>query len=114
MSAKSIKIYKGKRVGPPEGLPLEEPNDVIVTVNNKPLKHRIYHSPSGFNWGYLGSGPGDLARSILWDYLGNEPPRNMYMDFKERFVSGWGNEWEISSQEIQDWMKARNNIFRNI
>ena len=28
------------------------------------------HSPSGFEWGYLGSGPAQLALAILCDYLG--------------------------------------------
>lgn len=97
-----MKIYKGKRLGP-----TISPLGVEVTVNGKPLKHQVYHSPSGFNWGYLGSGPADLARSILWDHLGKEPPRDVYMDFKERFVSGWKNEWQIDSHRIQDWLKAR-------
>ena len=35
-----------------------------------PLPHIIYHSPSGFECGYSGSGPADLALSILADLLG--------------------------------------------
>ncbi len=36
-----------------------------------PLRHRIvYHSPSGFEWGYAGSGPSDLALNILADVAG--------------------------------------------
>ncbi len=34
------------------------------------LRHLIVHSPSGLGWGYQGSGPADLALSILADYLG--------------------------------------------
>jgi hypothetical protein len=34
----------------------------IVTA---PLPHVERHSPDGFNWGYGGSGPADLALSIL-------------------------------------------------
>src|SRR5215469_776339 len=29
------------------------------------LTHRPRHSPTGMTWGYAGSGPADLARSIL-------------------------------------------------
>jgi hypothetical protein len=37
-----------------------------------PLRHVVKHSPSGFSWGYGGSGPADLALSILVDALGIE------------------------------------------
>lgn len=30
-----------------------------------PLPHIVKHSPDGFSWGYGGSGPADLARSLL-------------------------------------------------
>ena len=101
-----MKIYKGKRLGEAEGLP-----GVQVTVNGEPLRHRVYHSPTGFNWGYGGSGPADLARSILWDFLGKEPSRELYMPFKEEFVAGWGDEWEITSDDIEErkeWREGGN------
>ena len=34
------------------------------------LPHIKRHSPGGFEWGYAGSGPADLARSLLIDALG--------------------------------------------
>ena len=40
-----MKIYKGKRLNPEEGTL----SHVMVTVNSKPLKHKVYHSPDGFN-----------------------------------------------------------------
>lgn len=98
-----MKIYRGKRLGNPEDL-----IGVIVTVNNKPLKHRVRHSPTGFEWGYLGSGPADLALSILWNFLGKEPSRILYMDFKTRFVARWKDKWEITSLEIQSWINSEN------
>lgn len=98
-----MKIYKGKRLNPDEGTT----SNVVVTVNSEPLKHKVYHSPDGFNWGYGGSGPADLARSILWDYLGEEPPRALYQNFKDTFVASWGDGWQITSQEIQGWIKGK-------
>lgn len=35
-----------------------------------PLTHHAKHSPSGFSWGYAGSGPSELARCLLIDHLG--------------------------------------------
>ncbi|MGH3673143.1 MAG: DUF6166 domain-containing protein [Pseudonocardiaceae bacterium] len=35
------------------------------------LHHVVWHSPTGLNWGYQGSGPADLARSLLIAALGD-------------------------------------------
>jgi hypothetical protein len=53
-----------------------------------PLPHQVHHSPTGFEMGYGGSGPADLARSILYDFcqrLALHPP--VYQEFKWRFVA---------------------------
>ena len=81
-----MKIYKGIRLLPKEGYTAS----IKVTVNGKSLKHHIIHSPDGFNWGYAGSGPADLALSILWDLLEEEPSKPLYMGFKFQFVMVWG------------------------
>lgn len=36
------------------------------------LRHVVRHSPTGMTWGYGGSGPADLARSLLIDALGDQ------------------------------------------
>lgn len=94
-----MKIYRGKRLGP-----IKELSPVSVTVDGKSLKHRIRHSPTGFEWGYSGSGPADLALSILWDYLGHEPTRADYLCFQDQFVAGWGNVWRITGDAIRAWL----------
>lgn len=68
----------------------------------KPLRHLVRHSPDGFNWGYGGSGPSDLARSIIADALGTTDPA-IYQEFKWEFVAKWGDSWEISMDEILAW-----------
>ena len=40
-------------------------------IDETPLRHYAHHSPTGFGWGYLGSGPADLARCILIATLGD-------------------------------------------
>jgi hypothetical protein len=50
---------------------------VIVIESNAagrryPLRHAVRHSPDGFQWGYGGSGPAELARCILLDFC--RPP----------------------------------------
>ena len=100
-----MKTYKGRRTDPEQ----TTLSDVIVTVEEakkkSPLKHQVYHSPTGLNWGYGGSGPADLARSILWDYLGKEPQMPLYQEFKWKFVAAWEEEWQVTSAEIESWIK---------
>ena len=99
-----MKVYKGIRLRPE----LETGSDVKVTVKEGKeenfLRHHIYHSPTGFCWGYGGSGPADLAMSILWDYLGKEPTLPLYQDFKWKFVAAWKEKWQITSAEIKIWI----------
>ena len=35
----------------------------------RPLRHIPFHSPSGFEWSFAGSGPADLALALLIDHL---------------------------------------------
>ena len=44
-------------------------------LEREPLKHLVVHSPDGFEWGYHGSGPADLALSILADHFGENPTK---------------------------------------
>ena len=71
-----------------------------------PLRLDVFnHSPSGFERGYLGSGPAQLALAILCDYLG-EPQLavRFYREFKEDIVARWkGDEWTLTEHEIAEW-----------
>lgn len=106
------KIYRG------------EPGDVVKVIlpsgKSGPLRQVVLHSPTGFGWGYGGSGPADLALSILCDVLGERPSRKRlyygrlkaqphYQAFKREFVSGWefGGGFEIDSGTILDWLRKR-------
>ena len=78
-----MKVYTGRRQGVA----------AIVTVDERRLKPRFdlrNHSPTGFEWGYPGSGPAQLALAILADHLGNnEQALNFYQRFKWAVVAGW-------------------------
>ena len=54
-----------------------------VTLSGKKGKPLDHHSPDGFEIGYGGSGPSDLALAIC-ALLGK---RNLYMDFKFKFLA---------------------------
>ena len=83
----------------------------VVRIRNgvqEPLRHLVHHSPTGFEWGYGGSGPADLARSIIGDVLGStDPDPAIYQPFKWQFVAGWGDRWEINLNDIWVWLEMR-------
>lgn len=90
------------------------PGDIKVLLPNRqyPLKHIIHHSPTGFAWGYGGSGPADTARSILWDLAGQKVADTFYQAFKWAFIAGAGigkdggePEFVIEGQSILDWLR---------
>jgi hypothetical protein len=61
-------VYRGYGPDNPAGSRL-----VVIEIDGEvtgPLPHQIKHSPSGLSWGYHGSGPADLARSLLIHVLG--------------------------------------------
>ena len=63
------------------------------------------HSPDGFQWGYSGSGPAQLALALLLDVTSNpDLTRAHYQQFKFDKVTAWGKEWSITSREILEWL----------
>ena len=52
------------------------------------LPHLVKHSPTGFEYGYMGSGPSDLARSIVGDWMGtDDPDPRFYMAVKKMLIA---------------------------
>jgi len=45
------------------------------------------HSPDGFNWGYHGSGPAQLALAILLELFSREFAIDHYQQFKRDVIS---------------------------
>lgn len=65
------------------------------------------HSPDGFNWGYGGSGPAQLALALLYDVTRDkEVALRHHQDFKWTYVARWGDNWTITTDEILDWLKG--------
>lgn len=74
----------------------------------EPLSLRLdlrSHSPTGFSWGYWGSGPAQLALAILADYLsgfvfGDQIAEILYHPFKESVVGTLGDNWVLTRQDV--------------
>lgn len=63
------------------------------------------HSPDGFEWGYGGSGPSQLALAILLDVLQNsEEALRLYQQFKWDFIAVAPFEgFVITSLDVETW-----------
>jgi uncharacterized protein DUF6166 len=87
-----MKTYCGKRGG-------------TVSVDERPLPLRLdlaNHSPTGFAWGYGGSGPAQLALAMLADCFGDELALQWYQPFKFRVIAGLPDDWSLSEQQVRD------------
>jgi len=71
------------------------------------------HSPDGFQWGYGGSGPAQLALALLLDATTDpEISRNFHQAFKWDKVAGWGESWYITRHAILDWVALQESKLR--
>lgn len=96
------------------------------TVYTNVPHHVTHHSPSGFEWGYGGSGPADLALCLLqdaltrMDYADPMPPIDCYagrcmslawrlhQPFKWAFISPMAHSGgRITFREVAAWIAAR-------
>jgi len=103
-----VKIYRGT---------LEETDlgGRVVLVNPGPLQYRLNprfdlynHSPTGFMWGYGGSGPAQLALAILADLLGDDTQALMlYQPFKWKVIATlpMGEDWELTGDDVHEFIR---------
>jgi hypothetical protein len=102
-----MKTYTGERTsaGGQTVLVIDGPSPRRMLDPRRDLRN---HSLDGFEWGYGGSGPAQLALALLADALGSDDRAlAIYQDFKWFAVSGFGNAWSMTSQEIVEWANRR-------
>jgi len=67
----------------------------------------VRHSPAGFDWGYTGSGPAQLACALLLDYTDDETvAQQHYIQFRNDVVSqlvcdGPADCWHLTGEDIE-------------
>ena len=64
------------------------------------------HSPNGFEWGYGGSGPAQLALAILLEEVDEDCALNLYQDFKWVVIARLDGEWMMDSNSIQSALES--------
>jgi Family of unknown function (DUF6166) len=82
---------------------------VDATGEEWPLPRRLdiaNHSPTGFEWGYGGSGPAQLALAILVAVLGDDRMAlRLHQNFKWDVIARLerDQDWTITEQDVRDW-----------
>ncbi len=94
-----MKIYQGKR----------EADATSVTVDGAPLSPhaevRDFHA-DGFEWGYEGSGPCQLAFAILVEHMGPEGAFQQYRKFLRDVVAEIeADEWRLTTDDIANRLR---------
>ena len=89
-----MKVYEGGR----------SLDGSTVTVNGKPLppRHDLMRiSKTGFEWGFEGPAPAQLALALLADHLGDGAEAlRLHRAFMREVVARLDNAWRLSSAEI--------------
>ncbi|MGB8397417.1 DUF6166 domain-containing protein [Bradyrhizobium sp.] len=83
---------------------------VKVTVDGAPLDpctDVIEFSKNGFEWSYEGPEPRQLALALLVDHLGDRAGAKASVEpFMREVVANFGNEWEMTSADIEAALAA--------
>ena len=64
--------------------------EVVTDGVSRPLDPRndlVNHSPDGFQWGYHGSGPAQLALAMMAHSVGDRRALVQYHDFKSKVIA---------------------------
>lgn len=73
------------------------------------------HSPTGFAWGYCGSGPAQLALAICCHFYRHDAARAecVYEHFKAEVIAGLetGEPWELSTVDVANSLVSIENRF---
>jgi hypothetical protein len=88
-----------------------EKHELIVTSNGTPLEPRLdlwNHSPTGFECGYEGSGPAQLALALLADTLRDDRRAlRLHQEFKRAVVAALPRDsWTLTEGQIRQAVAA--------
>ena len=85
-----------------------ENGETQLPLDPKPSQDIINHSPDGFNWGYGGSGPAQLALGILLDVTGDSNlALRYYHDFKNDCIRGMPDNWKLKEVSVLTWIEKK-------
>ena len=111
-------IFAGSR---DKAQPIESKQVYYWGIGDKPKNLPLFenwctHSPTGFEWGYGGSGPAQLAWVLVFCSLievvdidtAREKADLYHQGYKWAVIAGLPYEgWQISSDSVLDWLREQ-------
>lgn len=85
--------------------------ETLDPSGSSPLYHFVDSSPTGYSWGYFGSGPWDLAVSLLADRLGYIPQPPVISRFKNEVIGYLDDEFVLTFQDVDGWIDKHAALF---
>jgi hypothetical protein len=90
-------------------------HDSVVQIVDEAGERRLYHavdsSPTGLAWGYSGSGPTDMSRSLLLDRLGYIPNSGVVFEFRDDVVAKLEAQFVLEFEEVDARIDAHGSLF---
>lgn len=84
--------------------------EVVEEGQTRPLPLHLEvrnHSPSGFEWGYAGSGPAQLALAMCIEMLGPQRAQVVYQQVKDRLVATiQADAWALHAATVANVVRA--------
>ena len=104
-----MKIIKGSQRTRTEqgGFPVYIDGKLLGPARSQKIRN---HSPDGWNWGYNGSGPAQLALGLLLEFTDEETARRLYQKFKCDVIAGLSEDFELKVADVKDWIKKKQMI----
>ena len=103
-----MKIYQGKQLQPHPVVEVISSEGSVNYLDPERSQRLQNHSPDGFDWGYDGGKPAQLALAILLDVTDDAAiALAHYQAFKDAKVKHLSNTWELSSEDVREWLLAR-------
>ncbi len=103
--------YRGR----PEGFRVDVVDEAVIVHMLDPRLDLRNHSPTGFSWGYSGSGPAQLALAILSHALHcDERAEELYQDFKDAVVARFDQNqpWRLTTDDVLAWVLKHPSVTR--
>ena len=96
-----MKIYTGDRTI----------DGIKVLADGRLLSDRVElrrYADMGFEWGYEGPEPRQLACALLMDHTGDlHFSADSSESFMKAMVANFDNEWSVTSTDIDDWLRRK-------
>lgn len=82
---------------------------IVVEVSGKDLptfEEVRRYGTGGFEWGYEGLAPSQLAFALLFDHFGDaEQAASLQERLMKSLIANLGNAWEVTSKDLDAFLK---------